>query len=100
MIGIISVQQSNDLGARCLKRACPHVARAEYHCQEAVPSATSSYADPRAHALRDRYLRVWGGEEIPVPVESITEDLLGLRIEERLLEWSGMLLPAERTIVG
>jgi hypothetical protein len=50
--------------------------------------------------LRDRYLRVWGGEEIPVPVESITEDLLGLRIEERLLEWSGMLLPAERTIVG
>ena len=34
-----------------------------------------------------------------MPVESIAEDLLGLRIEERLLEWSGMLLPAERTIV-
>jgi hypothetical protein len=64
-----------------------------------VPSATSSYADPRAHALRNRYARVFGGEEIPVPVESIAEDLLGLRIEERLLEWSGMLLPAERTIV-
>ena len=69
------------------------------YCQEAVPSATSSYVDPRAHALRDRYLRMFGGEEIPVPVESIAEDLLGLRIEERLLEWSGMLLPAERTIV-
>ena len=75
------------------------VACAGYYCQEAVPSAPSSYVDPRAHALRDRYARVFGGEEIPVPVESIAEDLLGLRIEERLLEWSGMLLPAERTIV-
>ena len=66
-----------------------------------MTSASSSYADPRAHALRDRYLRTYPGEqEIPVPVESIAEDLLGLRIEERLLEWSGMLLPAERTIVG
>ena len=70
------------------------------YCRQMVPSATSSYADPRAHALRNRYARVFGGEEIPVPVESIAEDLLGLRIEERLLEWSGMLLPAERTIVG
>ena len=64
-----------------------------------MPSAPSSDADPRAHALRDRYARLFGGQEIPVPVESIAEDLLGLRIEERLLEWSGMLLPAERTIV-
>ena len=75
------------------------VARVAYYCQEAVLSATSSYVDPRAHALRERYLRLFGGEEIPVPVESIAEDLLGLRIEERLLEYSGMLLPAERTIV-
>jgi Zn-dependent peptidase ImmA (M78 family) len=38
--------------------------------------------------------------EIPVPVESIAEDLLGLRIEERDLgECSGMLIPAERLIV-
>ncbi len=49
--------------------------------------------------MRERYVRLFGGDEIPVPVESIAEDLLGLRIEERLLEWSGMLLPAERTIV-
>jgi len=69
------------------------------YCQEAVPSAISSYVDSRAHALRERYVRVFGGAEIPVPVESIAEDLLGLKIEERLLEWSGMLLPAERTIV-
>jgi hypothetical protein len=64
-----------------------------------VPSDASSYADPRAHALRDRYERMFGGPMIPVPVESIAEDLLGLRIDERMLEWSGMLLPAERTIV-
>lgn len=33
------------------------VARAEDSCQEAVPSATSSYVDPRAHALRERYVK-------------------------------------------
>jgi Zn-dependent peptidase ImmA (M78 family) len=38
--------------------------------------------------------------EIPVPVESIAEDLLGLRIEERDLgECSGMLVPSERLIL-
>jgi len=62
-------------------------------------AVASPYDDPRAHALRDRYLRTFGGPEVPVPVESIAEDLLGLRIEERLLEWSGMLLPGERSIV-
>lgn len=62
--------------------------------------ATSSYEDPRAHAVRARYLDIFGGEEIPVPVERIAEDLLGLRIEEAELgECSGMLLPAERRIV-
>ena len=40
------------------------------------------YEDARAHALRERYLATFGGDEIPVPVESIAEDLLGLRIEE------------------
>jgi Zn-dependent peptidase ImmA (M78 family) len=63
--------------------------------------ATTRYADPRAHAVRRRYLSVFGGSEIPVPVEAIAEDLLGLRIEERheLGECSGLLLPAERLIV-
>ena len=37
------------------------------------------YEEPRAHALRDRYLAMFGGPEIPVPVESIAEDFLGLR---------------------
>ena len=57
------------------------------------------YDEPRAHAIRERYLAIFGGPEFPVPVESIAEDLLGLRVEERWLECSGMLLPAERRIV-
>jgi len=64
-----------------------------------LPSAPSRYTDPRAHELRERYLATFGGAEIPVPVESIAEDLLGLRIEEDDLgECSGMLIPAKRLI--
>jgi hypothetical protein len=69
--------------------------------QSAVPSASAgSYSDARAHELRARYLATFGGDEIPVPVRSIAEDLLGLRVEESwgLGECSGMLLPAERVI--
>lgn len=58
------------------------------------------YRDPRAHALRERYLAAFGGDEIPVPVEEIAEDLLGLGVEQEWgMEYSGMLLPAERKIV-
>lgn len=58
------------------------------------------YTDPRAHELRERYLATFGGDEIPVPVESIAEDLLGLRIEEADLgDCSGMLFPAKRLIL-
>ena len=65
-----------------------------------MPSVPTRYNDPRAHDLRDRYLATFGGDEIPVPVESIAEDLLGLRIEgDDLGELSGMLRPAERLIV-
>ena len=56
------------------------------------------YADPRAHALRERYVAMFGGPGIPVPVESIAEDFLGLRIEESNMDCSGMLLPARRLI--
>jgi hypothetical protein len=58
-----------------------------------LPSAPTRYIDPRAQDLRNRYLATYGGAEIPVPVESIAEDLLGLRIEEDDLgECSGMLI--------
>ena len=62
--------------------------------------APTRYSDPRAHELRAAYLATFPADEIPVPVESIAEDLLGLRIEERdLAECSGMLIPSERLIV-
>jgi IrrE N-terminal-like domain len=56
------------------------------------------YQEPRADALRERYLSLFGGPEIPVAVESIAEDYLGLRIEQAYMDCSGMLLPAERLI--
>src|SRR5450432_2970775 len=59
-----------------------------------------SYDEPRAHQLREAYRATFGGDELPVPVEAIAEDLLGLAIEVRAeLPVSGMLLPAERLIV-
>ncbi len=63
-------------------------------------SVAVKYEDPRAHAVRERYLGLYGGECVPVPVEAIAEDLLGLRIDERHdIDCSGMLLPVERRIV-
>ena len=60
---------------------------------------SGGYDDARAHELRARYHAVFGGDELPVPVESIAQDLLGLAVEARELEVSGMLLPAERRIL-
>ncbi len=58
------------------------------------------YDEPRAHQLRDAYHAAFGGDELPVPVESIAEDLLGLAVDVRDdLMVSGMLLPSERRIV-
>ena len=65
-----------------------------------MSSAVNEYTDARAHALRARHRARFGGPELPVPVESIAEDLLGLTIRESAeLESSGMLIPAEREIV-
>jgi len=65
-----------------------------------LKATQTRYSDARAHALRAEYLATYPVPEIPVPVESIAEDLLGLRIEERDLgDCSGMLIPAERLIV-
>jgi IrrE N-terminal-like domain len=55
--------------------------------------------DPRAHALRARYHKLFVVNELPVPVESIAEDLLGLAIHEGELGGvSGVLYPDERRI--
>lgn len=63
---------------------------------EAVPGPVK---DARAEALRVRYHTLFGGRELPVPVETIAEDLLGLSVGElEELKASGMLLPAERRI--
>ncbi len=65
-----------------------------------MKAAQTRYTDPRAHELRAEYLATFPADEIPVPVESIAEDLLGLRIEEPDLgECSGMLVPSERLIL-
>ena len=63
-------------------------------------TVATKYEDPRAHGVRERYIGLYGGEALPVPVEAIAEDLLGLRIEESWkIDCSGMLLPAEWKIV-
>ncbi len=55
--------------------------------------------DPRAGALRQRYHERFRAPELPVPVESIAEDLLGLSIREGSLDGiSGMLLPAPTVV--
>lgn len=55
--------------------------------------------DPRAAELLARHRELFGGSAVPVPVESIAEDLLGLRIAESDgLPVSGLLLPREREI--
>jgi uncharacterized protein DUF955 len=67
---------------------------------EPLTPVPTRYTDPRAHELRAEYVATYPANEIPVPVESIAEDLLGLRIEERDLGGcSGMLIPSERLIL-
>jgi Zn-dependent peptidase ImmA (M78 family) len=55
--------------------------------------------DARAGALLRRYRDRFAGPDLPVPIQSIAEDLLGLMVEEQELDVSGMLFPAERRIV-
>jgi Zn-dependent peptidase ImmA (M78 family) len=55
--------------------------------------------DARAYDLRERYHAAFGGAELPVPVEAIAADLLGLHVDEAALDCSGLLVPAERRIV-
>lgn len=55
--------------------------------------------DPRADDLLERYRAAFVGDELPVPIEAIAEDFIGLAVEERDLEGvSGLLYPAERQV--
>jgi hypothetical protein len=55
--------------------------------------------DPRADHLRARHHALWPGAGVPVPVESIAEDLLGLAVGEcDDLPVSGLLIPARREV--
>jgi hypothetical protein len=55
--------------------------------------------DERADALRARYHAAFGDADLPVPIEAIAEDLLGLQVgESEDLAVSGMLLPPDRQI--
>ena len=57
------------------------------------------YRDERADALRRGYHAAFAGTALPVPVEAIAEDLLGLKVgEDEELAVSGMLVPARREV--
>jgi Zn-dependent peptidase ImmA (M78 family) len=56
-------------------------------------------ADPRAHALRAQFHAAYEAADLPVPVDSIAADLLGLYVEQAEIDCSGLLIPAQRRIV-
>jgi hypothetical protein len=58
-----------------------------------MSAASGKYDEPRARAV-ESLPAAFGGVGVPVPVEAIAEDLLGLRIEERweMGDCSGLLL--------
>jgi Zn-dependent peptidase ImmA (M78 family) len=63
-------------------------------------TTAAQYQDQRAHDLRARYHAIFEAPELPVPVESIAEDLLGLHVEEANLgRISGLLYPSEMRIL-
>ena len=60
----------------------------------------SPYCDPRADELRARYHQLYAADDLPVPVQAIAEDLLGLLVEEVPLDGiSGLLYPDRRTVL-
>lgn len=64
-----------------------------------IGDVSGPVTDVRAGALHRRYQQRFGGEELPVPVEAIAEDLCGLVVEaDPHLDVSGMLIPPERRI--
>src|SRR3954469_7727577 len=69
-------------------------------CRDMAAPLDPTIGDDRAHDLRANYHSLFkDAAELPVPVEAIAEDFLGLRIVEEPLEVSGLLYPADRLIV-
>lgn len=54
--------------------------------------------DPRADRLRVRFAEAYGPCPLPIPVESIAEDLLGLALRSADLTVSGLLIVPRREI--
>jgi Zn-dependent peptidase ImmA (M78 family) len=55
--------------------------------------------DSRVAALLERYYEHFSANELPIPVESIAVDLLGLVVEDdEALDVSGMLVPIDHQI--
>jgi hypothetical protein len=54
--------------------------------------------DPRADLLRQGFAEVFGGCPIPVPVEAIAEDYLGLSLRVAHMPVSGLLLVSQRQL--
>jgi hypothetical protein len=48
--------------------------------------AVPKYSEQRVQAMRAWDHEVFGGDKLPVPIEAIAEDLLGLIVEERELD--------------
>jgi IrrE N-terminal-like domain len=69
--------------------------------QSTIRAMSGPVTDQRAWAceLLERYHRAFGGTELPVPVEAIAADPLGLYVEDGEIDCSGLLLPAERRVV-
>lgn len=64
-----------------------------------TPGKNSGDTDPRAADVLSRYFQHFQDAELPIPVEAIAIDLLGLAVEEDdALAVSGMLVPSDRQI--
>jgi hypothetical protein len=62
------------------------------------PPLSRRRGDARANRVRERFAEVFGDCPVPVPVEEIAEDLLGLRLCRGALPLSGLLIVGRREL--
>ena len=63
-----------------------------------APAPPRRPGDPRAEGLRAGYARVFGSCPVPVPVEAIAEDYLGLTLRSAPMPVSGLLVVPRREV--